>query len=297
VQKLALRYNAQGPAALGDRRLHNRGGQPLLSDDALAELAAALEHAPADGGLWSGPKVARWIAAKSGRPSVHPQRGWEYLRRLGYRRQTPRPQHEKAATPEQRAAFKKKLRETVAQIEAANPAASVEVWAFDEQRLGLKPTTRRLWARRGRRPIAPVHPRYQWLYLYGFVQPASGQVVWYLFNTVNAAAFEATLEAFAREVGAGPDKIVVLVLDNAGWHVCRRITPPDGVVLAFLPPYSPELQPAERLWPLTNEAVANRSFPSLAALNERLGERCRTLCDAARLVRSHTLFHWWPQTE
>ena len=180
------------------------------------------------------------------------------------------------------------------QARAAKPQAKIEVWAFDEHRIGLKPITRRVWAPRGRRPVARARHRYQWLYLYGFVHPASGAVVWFLFNTVTIAAFQATLEAFAREVGAGPDKTVILVIDNAGWHVSNAITPPDGVVLVFLPPYTPELQPAERLWPLANEAVANRSFADLAALDAALAERCRTLCETPAAIRAATLWHWWP---
>ncbi len=70
-----------------------------------------------------------------------------------------------------------------------------------------KPITRRVWARQGQRPIARVNHRYQWLYLYGFVEPGSVEVVWYLCNTVNIEAFQKTLEAFARELGAGTDKI------------------------------------------------------------------------------------------
>ena len=181
------------------------------------------------------------------------------------------------------------------QARAANPRATVEVWAFDEHRLGLKPITRRVWARQGQRPIARVNHRYQWLYLYGFVEPRSGEVVWYLFNTVNIEAFQKTLEAFAREAGAGTDKIIIPVLDNAGWHVTQKIKPPEGVILLFLPPYTPELQPAERLWPLANEAVVNASFPTLEDLAERLAQRCRELCNNTGLIRRHTLFHWWPR--
>ena len=180
------------------------------------------------------------------------------------------------------------------QARAAKPHARIQVWAFDEQRIGLKPMTRRVWAPRGRRPLARSHHRYQWLYLYGFVHPATGQVVWFLVNTVNTAAFQATLEAFAREVGAGPDNTVILVIDNAGWHVSDAIKPPDGVILVFLPPYTPQLQPAERLWPLANEAVANRSFPDLPTLDEALAERCRILCETPAAIRSATLWHWWP---
>ncbi len=120
-------------------------------------------------------------------------------------------------------------------------------------------------------------------------------MVWYLFNTVNIEAFQKTLEAFAREAGAGTDKIIILVLDNAGWHVTQKIKPPEGVILLFLPPYTPELQPAERLWPLANEAVVNTSFPTLEDLAERLAQRCRELCNNTGLIRRHTLFHWWPR--
>lgn len=158
----------------------------------------------------------------------------------------------------------------------------------------MKPIVRRVWAPRGRRPLARSRHRYQWLYLYGFVHPASGEVVWFLFNTVNTEAFQATLEAFAREVGAGQDKTVILVIDNAGWHVSSDIKPPDGVILVFLPPYTPQLQPAERLWPLANEAVANRSFPDLATLDNVLAERCRTLSANPKTIRTATLWHWWP---
>jgi hypothetical protein len=176
----------------------------------------------------------------------------------------------------------------------AKPQAKIQVWAFDEHRIGLKPIIRRVWAPRGRRPLARSRHRYQWLYLYGFVHPPSGEVVWFLFNTVNTAAFQATLEAFAREVGAGPDKTVILVIDNAGWHVSNDIKPPDGVILVFLPPYTPQLQPAERLWPLANEAVANRCFKDLADLEQILAKRCRTLCETPAAIRSATNWHWWP---
>ncbi len=74
------RYNAGGAAALGDRRHSNAGARPLLNAAQRVELAAALEGVPPRGGLWSGPKVAQWIAAKIGRDHIHPHRGWVYLR-------------------------------------------------------------------------------------------------------------------------------------------------------------------------------------------------------------------------
>jgi hypothetical protein len=61
-------------------------------------------------------------------------------------------------------------------VREAHPGAEVEAWwAQDEHRLGLKPLLRRVWARRGKRPLAPVHHRYEWLYVYGFLRPKTGK--------------------------------------------------------------------------------------------------------------------------
>ncbi len=68
-----------------------------------------------------------------------------------------------------------------------------------------------------------------------------------------------------------------------------------GVRLVFLPPYSPELQPVERVWPLVNEAVANRYFRDLEEMMEVVAERCRVLAGDPETLRRHTLFHWWPR--
>jgi hypothetical protein len=174
------------------------------------------------------------------------------------------------------------------------PGREVEVWAFDEHRLGLKPVLRRQWAPKGQRPIAVGRHRYEWLYLYGFVHPSSGRVVWFVCTGVDAELLTAVLVAFAEAVGAGEDKRVVLVLDNAGWHVSGDLAVPPGIELAFLPPYTPELQPAERLWPLTNEAVANRHFATLADLDAALSERCRTLAAMPEAIKAATRFGWWP---
>ncbi len=83
------------------------------------------------------------------------------------------------------------------------------------------------------------------------------------------------------------------MLDNAGWHGPEGLAIPDGTSLVFLPPYSPELQPAERLWPLVDEPVVNRHLATLAELDTAVGERCRRL--GADAIQPHTDFHWWPR--
>jgi transposase len=152
-----------------------------------------------------------------------------------------------------------------------------------------------VWCFDGQRPIAPVQHRYDWRYLVGFVHPASGRTIFHLATSVSIPLFEAELAAFARQVGAGPKKKIVLVLDRAGWHASQRLRVPDHVHLLFLPPYSPELQPAEHLWPLTNTVLVNRHFASIDDLEDVQAARCVALQARPDLVRSTTLFHWWPQ--
>lgn len=178
-------------------------------------------------------------------------------------------------------------------MRARHPLAAVEVWAQDEHRVGLKPILRRVWAPRGVRPVVRVRPDYEWVWVYGFVQPATGRTEWLLLPRVNTAAFGLALARFARAAGAGPAKRILLVLDQAGWHTSGDLAVPEGIELVFLPAYSPECQPAERLWPLTNEGVANRLFATIEALEAAVAERLVALTDA--VVRPLTCYHWWPQ--
>ena len=145
----------------------------------------------------------------------------------------------------------------------------------------------------GQRPIALGHHRYQWLHVAAFVQPSSGEAVWCLCTGLSKPVFAALLAAFARETGAGRERSIVLVLDNAGWHGPAGLAVPDGISLVFLPPHSPEPQPAERLGSLVDEPIVNRHVASLGELSTTVAARCRQP-DAATL-KPHTDFHWWPK--
>jgi transposase len=70
---------------------------------------------------------------------------------------------------------------------------------------------------------------------------------------------------------------------------------PEHVHLLFLPPHSPELQPAEHLWPLTNTVLVNQHFATIEALEDAQAERCVALQARPDLIRSTTRFFWWPQ--
>ena len=251
---------------------------------------ATVSEPPPDGGLWTGRKVACWISGRIGR-TVSPQRGVEYLRRLDLTRQVPRPANPKASLYEQ-ARFKKssRTRQRAPRLRHGDPGRGLGVRRTPPrpetdpaQGLGARGCADRQWpsplrvalsvrlrpARHGRSRV--VHRRWR---QHRAVQRAPGVV--------------------RRRGGDGPDKHVILVLDGAGWHVAKDLVVPEGVELMFLPPYSPQIQPAERLWPLTNEPIVNEYFETLEELDEVLAERCRILADDPDQIKAHTLFEWWP---
>lgn len=136
--------------------------------------------------------------------------------------------------------------------------------------------------------------RYLWRYVFGFVHPATGRTEWWITTTVSAEGMSQVLALFAAAVGAGPLRRIVVVLDGAGWHTADTLVVPEGLHLVFQPPYSPELQPSEKLWPLLNEVLANRDFVDIKELTEVAGARCRALSENPTTIRGRTLFHWWP---
>ena len=152
-----------------------------------------------------------------------------------------------------------------------------------------------MWAPVGERPIAHGHHRFDWLYVTAFASPATGETFWYLSNGVSKPFFEALLETFAREAEAGVGRIILLVLDNAGWHGAAGLKIPDGIRLVYLPPYSPELQPAETLWALVDEPIVNKHIATIEELEEKIANQCIALAEQREQIQTRTGFHWWPK--
>ncbi len=109
IEQLVARYNAEGPDALGDLRRRNGSTARVLTPEVLAKLRVRLQEAPEDGGLWTSAKVAAFIARELGLEKVAVQRGWEALKACDMSIQTPRPKNPKSATPDETAAFKKRM--------------------------------------------------------------------------------------------------------------------------------------------------------------------------------------------
>ena len=99
ARTVLTRWNASGPDGLTDGRKTNRSAGKLTAEQQ-AEAFDALQQEPPDGGLWSGPKLAQYVRDRWG-VEVCPETGWRWLKKLGFRLVVPRPQHPKAASPDE----------------------------------------------------------------------------------------------------------------------------------------------------------------------------------------------------
>lgn len=130
---------------------------------------------------------------------------------------------------------------------------------MDEARFGQQGTTTRVWAPRGSRPAVVKQTRYEWAYLYAAVEPGSGASVALQAPHINTGTMNVFLGMLSAELG--PRDHAVLILDQAGWHKARKLRVPDNLTILYLPPYSPELNPVERLWAyLRSHYLSNRAF-------------------------------------
>jgi hypothetical protein len=119
---------------------------------------------------------------------------------------------------------------------------------MEEYPIGLKSVLTGEWVDEFSNATAQVNWRFQWLWLYGFVHPSTGDTYWSILPFVNSQLFERVLKDFALNWKVTPKKRVFLVVDGAGWHLSESVKIPKGIHLYCLPSHSPQLQPAERLW-------------------------------------------------
>jgi len=178
-------------------------------------------------------------------------------------------------------------------IEAAG-SARVRVYFMDEARFGQQGTTTRLWARKGSRPTAVRQTRYEWVYLYAAVEPATGHSVALQAPQVSTGTMSVFLKMLSKDLGRRDH--AVLIMDQAGWHKSRTLEVPENISILFLPPYSPELNPIERLWGyLRSHYLSNRAYENYQHLldagaqawQQLTPERLRSVCACPYL--SHEL--------
>jgi transposase len=141
---------------------------------------------------------------------------------------------------------KKGLRDALASAAAANPGKRLSLFFQDEARIGQKGRLCHRWWRRGERAPGRCDRRFAWTDIFAAVEPVSGRS----FALVLPEATTPAMDLFLAEFGAAlaDDEHAVVALDQAGWHGAKALAVPHDITLVRLPPYSPRLNPVERVW-------------------------------------------------
>lgn len=167
------------------------------------------------------------------------------------------------------------------------------MWFQDEARIGQQGTLTNVWAERGSRPTAVKQTEYDWVYIFGAVNPVTGASSALIAPNVNTYFMNKHLW-FISEL-AGDSKHVVLVLDQAGWHVAKALKVPANITLLYLPPYSPELSAMERVWGyMRSHHLSNRIYQDYNDLFDATGaswnsineQRFSSLCHETWVTRA-----------
>jgi transposase len=232
-----------------------------VDKEVLEQLNAKLES----GELVTAVAAQRWLEAEHQlrRPYATV---WKWLKKLGGVLMVPRPSHSKK-DPSAAQEFRKVLAERL-QALGIEAGSRVKLWVMDEARFGLHTEMRRLWAKKGSRPVVTRQIKYEWDYLYGSLDIVGGQAHFCQIPGVNLAWDRCYLEDLAA---THRQAIHVLIRDQAGFHLRdgdARL--PDNVRIIDLPPYSPELNACEHLWDQIKDEIGNRTFESVETLREAM---------------------------
>jgi hypothetical protein len=160
----------------------------------------------------------------------------------------------------------------------------------DEGRFGLLGTPRRCWAPRSIRPVVGARLQRKYLYAFAAVSPHDGVLDSLILPWVNAETMSLFLATVAER---HDDEFIVMVMDQAGWHIAGTLQVPANMRIVLLPPYSPELNPAEHLWEaLREDWFANTVFDDLDAVEDALDDGLVNLESNPQRVQTMTGFNW-----
>jgi transposase len=161
------------------------------------------------------------------------------------------------------------------------------LWVQDESRCGLLPIMRRRLTARGVQPLLPSAYHFESLYVYGAVEPLTGQGFFLELPALNTQGFQLFLDHL---VATDPASFHLLLLDNGAFHKARALRLPPNLGLLFFPPYAPELNPIERLWRDLKDWLAPYHLTSLDDLSALLSLRLNPY--SALTLRSLTGFSY-----
>ena len=230
-----------------------------------AEVIAELDAQLKAGKFANAQQARRWLKKEHG--VERPYRtvfGW--LKKAKGVLRVPRPSHSKK-DPQAAEQFKNQLVEKFKAL--GIPAGSVvKVWYMDEARFGLHTEMRRVWTKKGLRPVFAKQIKYEWDYLYGALSVVGGEAHFAHIPSVSLEWDQSYLQDLAA---TDPKAVHVLVRDQAGFHLRdgdARL--PERVRIVDLPPYNPELNPCEQMWDIVKDDTCNQIFPNIEALRETI---------------------------
>ena len=152
----------------------------------------------------------------------------------------------------------------------------MRLFVQDEARFGLhEGHTRRRITAFGRKPVQLMLPQYEYVWIYGAVDPISGESFFFELPALDTPCFQAFLDELSA---AFPDTLNVVLLDGAPPHVAKSLRIPDNILLVRIPPYCPELNPVERVWQDMRQNLSFNPYATLSSL----------VADAATLLRNYT---------
>ncbi len=150
----------------------------------------------------------------------------------------------------------------------------IRYWFQDESRFGLFTIKRRRITIKGVKPIGPMQHEFKSYYLYGVAEPITGDSFFLELPRLDTECFQVFLDHFAQY---DPDSQHIVVMDRAGAHQGKKLRVPNNITMNFLPPYSPELNPIERLWQELKSQLAWDNFRSLDELADKVAQNINNL--------------------
>lgn len=259
VQLWIETFTAEGLDGLLNRKKAPWKVSVLQSPAVQADIAQGLRE-----GRWrTGPQFAAWMKETHGIELCATQT-YYWLKKSGAALKVPRPVHTKKDEAAA-AAFKDSLFDALCALNL--PAGSrVKVWVTDEARIGLHDASRRCWSLRGVRVVKPRQQEYEWSYIYGALEVVDGDSEFQMLPTVGLPLTHGFLQQI---VSSDPDAFHVVIGDQAGFHFRpgdKRL--PEQVRIIPLPAYSPELNPAEKLWDVIKDSLCNRVYQGIEAMED-----------------------------
>ena len=144
----------------------------------------------------------------------------------------------------------------------------------DETRFGLFTRNGKALTAKGIKPICPFHQVFKTLYLFGAFSAINGDKFLLEMPNCNADTFQVFLDAFSEQ---NPNEFKIMVLDNGAFHKAKSLKVPENIGLIFLPPYSPELNPAENIWAILKRKFTNKLYKTLEEISEFITDATNAL--------------------